>query len=154
KPPMSPCFPVYFPIHAPTHVPTLLASHRHHMLVTHSLHVPLCPLCVPHVPTDDRCTRFYHPDKAGGQLRKICHGEVCRCAEGDGGTRGRGDREWVTHLLWWDTSLPRWDVSFIAIVGWHDHDGACHCHGGTCHCCHGTYHCCDGTPHCHEGTCG
>lgn len=30
---------------------------------------------------DDRCTRFYHPDKAGGQLRKICHGEVCRCAE-------------------------------------------------------------------------
>ncbi|NXX76213.1 VCO3 factor, partial [Urocolius indicus] len=30
---------------------------------------------------DDRCTRFYHPDKDGGQLSKICHGDVCRCAE-------------------------------------------------------------------------
>ncbi|NXI97092.1 VCO31 factor, partial [Psophia crepitans] len=30
---------------------------------------------------DDRCTRFYHPDKAGGQLSKICYGDVCRCAE-------------------------------------------------------------------------
>ncbi|NXK56955.1 CO3 protein, partial [Chauna torquata] len=30
---------------------------------------------------DDRCTRFYHPDKDGGQLKKICHGDVCRCAE-------------------------------------------------------------------------
>ncbi|KAM9251638.1 LOW QUALITY PROTEIN: complement C3-like [Cariama cristata] len=26
------------------------------------------------------CTRFYHPDKDGGQLSKICH-DVCRCAE-------------------------------------------------------------------------
>ncbi|XP_032939716.1 complement C3 isoform X2 [Catharus ustulatus] len=30
---------------------------------------------------DDRCTRFYHPDKEGGKLNKICQGEVCRCAE-------------------------------------------------------------------------
>ncbi|XP_014117563.1 PREDICTED: complement C3 isoform X2 [Pseudopodoces humilis] len=30
---------------------------------------------------DDRCTRFYHPDKEGGKLSKICQGEVCRCAE-------------------------------------------------------------------------
>ncbi|NXF41823.1 VCO3 factor, partial [Nyctibius bracteatus] len=30
---------------------------------------------------DDRCTRFYHPDKDGGQLSKICYGDVCRCAE-------------------------------------------------------------------------
>uniref|UniRef100_A0A663NE55 Complement C3 n=1 Tax=Athene cunicularia TaxID=194338 RepID=A0A663NE55_ATHCN len=30
---------------------------------------------------DDRCTRFYHPDKDGGKLSKICHGDVCRCAE-------------------------------------------------------------------------
>ncbi|XP_009465926.1 PREDICTED: complement C3 [Nipponia nippon] len=30
---------------------------------------------------DDRCTRFYHPDKDGGKLSKICQGEVCRCAE-------------------------------------------------------------------------
>ncbi|XP_037982332.1 complement C3-like [Motacilla alba alba] len=30
---------------------------------------------------DDRCTRFYHPDKAGGKLNKICQGDVCRCAE-------------------------------------------------------------------------
>lgn len=46
-------FPYLFPHtcpYVPTHVPTLLASHRHHMLVTHSLHVPLCPLCVPSCP--------------------------------------------------------------------------------------------------------
>ncbi|XP_061871330.1 complement C3 isoform X2 [Colius striatus] len=30
---------------------------------------------------DDRCTRFYHPDKDSGKLSKICHGDVCRCAE-------------------------------------------------------------------------
>ncbi|XP_074423056.1 complement C3 [Larus michahellis] len=30
---------------------------------------------------DDRCTRFYHPDKNRGQLSKICYGDVCRCAE-------------------------------------------------------------------------
>uniref|UniRef100_A0A8C3JWX6 Complement C3 n=1 Tax=Calidris pygmaea TaxID=425635 RepID=A0A8C3JWX6_9CHAR len=30
---------------------------------------------------DDRCTRFYHPDKNKGQLSKICSGDVCRCAE-------------------------------------------------------------------------
>uniref|UniRef100_A0A8C0HHX6 Complement C3 n=1 Tax=Chelonoidis abingdonii TaxID=106734 RepID=A0A8C0HHX6_CHEAB len=31
---------------------------------------------------DDRCTKFYHPSKQGGLFNKICHGEVCRCAEG------------------------------------------------------------------------
>ncbi|XP_061299281.1 complement C3 [Pezoporus flaviventris] len=30
---------------------------------------------------DDRCTRFYHPDKEGGKLSKICYKDVCRCAE-------------------------------------------------------------------------
>ncbi|KAM7079811.1 complement C3 [Ciconia maguari] len=30
---------------------------------------------------DDRCTRFYHPEKNSGQLSKICYGDVCRCAE-------------------------------------------------------------------------
>ncbi|CAN8174236.1 unnamed protein product [Coccothraustes coccothraustes] len=30
---------------------------------------------------DDRCTRFYHPDKEGGKLNKICQGDVCHCAE-------------------------------------------------------------------------
>ncbi|NWI16809.1 CO3 protein, partial [Crypturellus soui] len=30
---------------------------------------------------DDRCTRFYHPEKGGGKLNKICQGDVCRCAE-------------------------------------------------------------------------
>uniref|UniRef100_A0A674K3Y9 Alpha-macroglobulin receptor-binding domain-containing protein n=1 Tax=Terrapene triunguis TaxID=2587831 RepID=A0A674K3Y9_9SAUR len=31
---------------------------------------------------DDRCTKFYHPSKQSGLFNKICHGEVCRCAEG------------------------------------------------------------------------
>ncbi|XP_015667008.1 venom factor [Protobothrops mucrosquamatus] len=30
---------------------------------------------------DEQCTRFYHPDKGTGLLNKICHGNVCRCAE-------------------------------------------------------------------------
>uniref|UniRef100_A0A8C8SZC2 Complement C3 n=1 Tax=Pelusios castaneus TaxID=367368 RepID=A0A8C8SZC2_9SAUR len=32
---------------------------------------------------DDRCTKFYHPSKAEGLLNKICHGDICRCAEGE-----------------------------------------------------------------------
>uniref|UniRef100_A0A8C5SBW1 NTR domain-containing protein n=1 Tax=Laticauda laticaudata TaxID=8630 RepID=A0A8C5SBW1_LATLA len=30
---------------------------------------------------DEQCTKFYHPDKATGLLNKICHGNICRCAE-------------------------------------------------------------------------
>uniref|UniRef100_A0A8C3PAC4 Complement C3 n=1 Tax=Chrysemys picta bellii TaxID=8478 RepID=A0A8C3PAC4_CHRPI len=30
---------------------------------------------------NDRCTKFYHPSKQSGLFNKICHGEVCRCAE-------------------------------------------------------------------------
>nr|QHR82861.1 venom factor 1 [Vipera anatolica senliki] len=30
---------------------------------------------------DEQCTKFYHPDKGTGLLNKICHGNVCRCAE-------------------------------------------------------------------------
>lgn len=103
--PLPPCpqaphvavFP-YFPIHAPMSPHTSpcpcprfgdpLPS-RPPLSLCDLLCVPSCP----RVPTDDRCTRFYHPDKDGGQLRKICHGDVCRCAEGDMGTQGRGDRE-------------------------------------------------------------
>uniref|UniRef100_A0A670KHV4 Complement C3 n=1 Tax=Podarcis muralis TaxID=64176 RepID=A0A670KHV4_PODMU len=34
---------------------------------------------------DEQCTKFYHPSKGSGLLDKICHGEVCRCAEGKAG---------------------------------------------------------------------
>ncbi|XP_015672050.1 venom factor [Protobothrops mucrosquamatus] len=30
---------------------------------------------------NEQCTKFYHPDKGTGLLNKICHGNVCRCAE-------------------------------------------------------------------------
>ncbi|XP_032066071.1 complement C3 [Thamnophis elegans] len=30
---------------------------------------------------DEKCTKFYHPDKGTGLLNKICHGNICRCAE-------------------------------------------------------------------------
>ncbi|XP_026579363.1 A.superbus venom factor 1, partial [Pseudonaja textilis] len=30
---------------------------------------------------DEQCTKFYHPDKGTGLLNKICHGNICRCAE-------------------------------------------------------------------------
>uniref|UniRef100_A0ABM5FQG6 A.superbus venom factor 1-like n=1 Tax=Pogona vitticeps TaxID=103695 RepID=A0ABM5FQG6_9SAUR len=30
---------------------------------------------------DEQCTKFYHPSKESGLLSKICHGDVCRCAE-------------------------------------------------------------------------
>ena len=26
--------------------------------------------------------KFYHPEKKDGALNRICHGDVCRCAEG------------------------------------------------------------------------
>uniref|UniRef100_A0A8D2LA04 Complement C3 n=1 Tax=Varanus komodoensis TaxID=61221 RepID=A0A8D2LA04_VARKO len=30
---------------------------------------------------DEQCVKFYHPEKGSGLLSKICHGDVCRCAE-------------------------------------------------------------------------
>ncbi|XP_016053478.1 PREDICTED: complement C3 [Miniopterus natalensis] len=30
---------------------------------------------------DETCTRFYHPEKEDGMLSKLCHNEMCRCAE-------------------------------------------------------------------------
>ncbi|KAH0628757.1 hypothetical protein JD844_010252 [Phrynosoma platyrhinos] len=30
---------------------------------------------------DEQCTKFYHLSKGSGLLSKICHGDVCRCAE-------------------------------------------------------------------------
>ena len=30
---------------------------------------------------DESCTRFYHPEKEDGMLNKLCHKEMCRCAE-------------------------------------------------------------------------
>ncbi|XP_072847647.2 A.superbus venom factor 1 [Pogona vitticeps] len=30
---------------------------------------------------DEQCTKFYHPSKESGLLSRICHGDVCRCAE-------------------------------------------------------------------------
>uniref|UniRef100_A0A8D0DR14 Alpha-macroglobulin receptor-binding domain-containing protein n=1 Tax=Salvator merianae TaxID=96440 RepID=A0A8D0DR14_SALMN len=34
---------------------------------------------------DEQCTKFYHPAKGSTLLSKICHGDVCRCAEGKAG---------------------------------------------------------------------
>ncbi|KAA0721782.1 Complement C3 [Triplophysa tibetana] len=31
---------------------------------------------------DARCTKYYHPDKEDGTLTRLCHGDVCQCAEG------------------------------------------------------------------------
>ncbi|XP_036400802.1 complement C3-like [Megalops cyprinoides] len=30
---------------------------------------------------ENHCMKFYHPQKKGGALNRICHEEVCRCAE-------------------------------------------------------------------------
>ncbi|XP_070272056.1 complement C3-like isoform X2 [Myotis yumanensis] len=30
---------------------------------------------------DETCTQFYHPEKEDGMLSKLCHNEICRCAE-------------------------------------------------------------------------
>ncbi|KAM5230170.1 complement C3-like isoform 2-T2 [Hipposideros larvatus] len=30
---------------------------------------------------DETCTQFYHPEKEDGMLSKLCHNEMCRCAE-------------------------------------------------------------------------
>uniref|UniRef100_A0A8C8ZES8 Complement C3 n=1 Tax=Prolemur simus TaxID=1328070 RepID=A0A8C8ZES8_PROSS len=30
---------------------------------------------------EESCTQFYHPEKEDGKLSKLCHNELCRCAE-------------------------------------------------------------------------
>ncbi|XP_028827566.1 complement C3-like [Denticeps clupeoides] len=30
---------------------------------------------------ESRCVKFYHPEKTGGALHRICHKDVCQCAE-------------------------------------------------------------------------
>ncbi|XP_056621796.1 complement C3-like [Triplophysa dalaica] len=30
---------------------------------------------------DARCTKYYHPDKEDGALSRLCHGDLCQCAE-------------------------------------------------------------------------
>lgn len=30
---------------------------------------------------DESCTQFYHPEKEDGMLNKLCHKDMCRCAE-------------------------------------------------------------------------
>ncbi|KAL2086308.1 hypothetical protein ACEWY4_017367 [Coilia grayii] len=30
---------------------------------------------------EKRCVKFYHPEKIGGSLNRLCHNDVCRCAE-------------------------------------------------------------------------
>lgn len=30
---------------------------------------------------ENRCVQFYHPEKPGGSLNRLCHGDVCKCAE-------------------------------------------------------------------------
>uniref|UniRef100_A0A8C3XRS0 Uncharacterized protein n=1 Tax=Chelydra serpentina TaxID=8475 RepID=A0A8C3XRS0_CHESE len=31
---------------------------------------------------DDRCTKFYHPSNQSVLFKKLCYGDICRCAEG------------------------------------------------------------------------
>ncbi|XP_049981295.1 complement C3 isoform X2 [Alexandromys fortis] len=38
---------------------------------------------------EESCTRFYHMDKEDGMLSKLCHNEMCRCAEGGHQEGGR-----------------------------------------------------------------
>ncbi|XP_060040107.1 complement C3 alpha chain-like, partial [Erinaceus europaeus] len=40
---------------------------------------------------EESCTRFYHPEKRNGQLRKICHKGLCRCAEEENCFMPRGE---------------------------------------------------------------
>ncbi|XP_077185967.1 complement C3 [Paroedura picta] len=40
---------------------------------------------------DDRCTKFYHPSQGSEHLSKICHGDVCRCAEENCFSNNEGD---------------------------------------------------------------
>uniref|UniRef100_A0A8C8T307 NTR domain-containing protein n=1 Tax=Peromyscus maniculatus bairdii TaxID=230844 RepID=A0A8C8T307_PERMB len=43
---------------------------------------------------EESCTRFYHLDKEDGMLSKLCHNEMCRCAEG-----GYQEAPWPTLLM-------------------------------------------------------
>ncbi len=35
-----------------------------------------------HISTDERCVKFYHPHKKDGALNRLCHEDLCQCAEG------------------------------------------------------------------------
>lgn len=40
------------------------------------------------VSTDERCVKFYHPRKKDGALNRLCHEDLCHCAEGRWETEG------------------------------------------------------------------
>ncbi|KAK6468708.1 complement C3-like isoform X1 [Huso huso] len=42
---------------------------------------------------ENRCMKFYHPDKESGLLSKICQEEVCRCAEENCSLQKKQDRK-------------------------------------------------------------
>ncbi|XP_067261320.1 complement C3-like isoform X2 [Chanodichthys erythropterus] len=47
---------------------------------------------------DARCTKFYHPERADGALKRVCKGDLCYCAEENCSYQKNGVR-WQGHLV-------------------------------------------------------
>uniref|UniRef100_A0A8D0CN35 Complement C3 n=1 Tax=Scleropages formosus TaxID=113540 RepID=A0A8D0CN35_SCLFO len=54
---------------------------RMHKMLNVGLIQPAVVTIYEYYAMENRCTKFYHPEKKDGALNRICHDEVCRCAE-------------------------------------------------------------------------
>uniref|UniRef100_A0A8C7E3Y2 Anaphylatoxin-like domain-containing protein n=1 Tax=Naja naja TaxID=35670 RepID=A0A8C7E3Y2_NAJNA len=57
---------------------------------------------------DEKCTKFYHPDKGTGLLNKICVGNVCRCAGGKLGEISLLPLSRISYIITKNTRIERW----------------------------------------------
>ncbi|XP_076142218.1 complement C3-like isoform X1 [Alosa pseudoharengus] len=54
---------------------------RIHKMMDVGLLQPAAVSVYEYLDMENRCTRFYHPIKKGGELNRICHKDICKCAE-------------------------------------------------------------------------
>ncbi|RXN15695.1 complement C3-like protein [Labeo rohita] len=56
-------------------------SFKMHKLFNVGLLQPAAVTIYEYYSTDARCTKFYHPERTGGALNRLCKGDLCYCAE-------------------------------------------------------------------------
>ncbi|XP_062395862.1 complement C3-like [Sardina pilchardus] len=54
---------------------------RIHKMVDVGLLQPAAVSVYEYYDIENHCVQFYHPEKIGGSLNRLCHNDVCRCAE-------------------------------------------------------------------------
>ncbi|KAM4888892.1 complement C3 [Thomomys bottae] len=64
-----------------SHTQEQCLSFKVHQLFTVGLIQPGSVKVYSYYNLEESCTRFYHPEKEDGMLSKLCHRDICRCAE-------------------------------------------------------------------------